>query len=231
MKPRVLLIEDDDSILLALSDKLAFEGYDVVTETAGDTGWARIQQEPFDLLLLDVMLPELDGIEICRRMREAGMTTPVLMLSARGLESDRVLGLEIGADDYLTKPFSVRECTARIGALLRRRRMDREEGRESERVALDRLEIDFDNFSLTKDGTEQSLSPTERDMLRLLVSHRGEVVSREKFLNEVWGFENYITTRTVDFHIRRLRLKIEDDPHAPLWIKTVHGVGYRFDTP
>lgn len=229
--PRVFLVEDDPSIRLALSDKLGFEGFDVAAEADGGRAWKRLASgEAFDLVLLDVMLPTLDGIEICRRMREAGHVTPVLMLTARGMESDRVLGLEIGADDYITKPFSARELVARLRAILRRQALERQRHAAPDGpVTVGDLVIDWDAFRVRRGDVEHDLSPTERDMLRLLVESAGSVVSRARFLDEIWGLDAYPSTRTVDFHVSQLRKKLERDPRRPTLITTVHGVGYRLE--
>ncbi len=234
-KVRVLLVEDDPSIQLALSDRLGFDGFAVDCERDGLAAWRRLEKSPdaYGIVLLDVMLPSLDGLEVCRRMRERGISTPVLMLTARGLESDRVVGLEIGADDYVVKPFSARELVARIGAILRRQQIERTRDRTPEsasRVVIGSRSVDLAAFRVLEgERTIADLSPTERRVLELLAQHRGQVVSRARLLDVVWGLDDVPTTRTVDFHLRQLRKKIEPDPAAPRYLTTVHGVGYRLE--
>jgi DNA-binding response OmpR family regulator len=221
----ILIIEDDPAILRGLADNLRFESYDVVTAADGEAGYRALNEKHPDLVILDLMLPRLSGYEICRKARQAGITTPILMLTARGEEADRILGLDLGADDYVVKPFSVRELLARVRALLRRS--------QPARPALDELrfgdvEIDFRSWEARRAGTALEMTRKEFQLLRLLASRPGEVITRDELLNEVWGYENYPSTRTVDNHIASLRAKLEADPANPQYLRTVHGVGYKF---
>jgi len=221
----ILVIEDDPAILRGLSDNLKFESYEVLSATDGEAGYKLLRDEKPDLLVLDLMLPKMSGYEICRKARAAGIQTPILMLTARGEEADRVLGLDLGADDYMAKPFSIRELLARVRALLRRAQPPKvlpDELRFADVVA------DFRSYVATKGGHPVELTRKEFQVLRHLASRTGEVVSREELLNEVWGYENYPTTRTVDNHIATLRAKLEPGVAEPRYLKTVHGVGYRF---
>ena len=224
---RILIIEDDISILNGLKDVLTFKDYEVLTATDGEAGYiAAVEKNP-DLIVLDVMLPKMDGFTLCRKLRDKGNKTPVLMLTARGEEPDKVQGLDYGADDYVTKPFSLPELLARIRALLRR-----QSGEEGERTPPDSLRIgdislDFKKYEAFKGELELSLSPKEYSILRYLATRVGDVVTRDELLDEVWGYEQFPTTRTVDNHIAQLRTKIEKDPSDPRFLITVHGVGYR----
>ena len=202
------------------------EGFSVLTRGTGDGVPALVLREAPDLIVLDVMLPGASGVDVCRELRRKGIETPVIMLSAKGEEVDRVVGLEIGADDYVTKPFSLRELVARVRVRLRR-----QAGRTAARLARYRVgeaEIDFETYRATRDGATVDMTPKEIDLLRLLVERRGEVVTRERILNEVWGIDAMPTTRTVDTHILRLRQKLEEDPAHPRFILSVYGEGYRF---
>ena len=221
---RVLVVEDDAAILRGLTDNLEAESYVVLTARDGEAGYAILEQEEPDLVILDLMLPKLSGYEICQRARSEGMTVPILMLTAKGTESDRVLGLDLGADDYVTKPFSVRELLARVRALLRRG--------QSANAVLDELEfddvvVDFKSFEARKGGEVIKLTRKEFGTLRFLAGRRGEVVRRDELLREVWNYKRYPTTRTVDNHIASLRSKIEKDPSDPRHLLTVHRVGYK----
>jgi two-component system alkaline phosphatase synthesis response regulator PhoP len=222
----ILIIEDEPSILLGLRDKLTMEGYEVQTAEDGEEGLRLALEGDHDLILLDIMLPKLDGYEICRRIRREGVDAPIIMLTAKGQEIDKVVGLELGADDYVTKPFSPRELVARIRARLRRRKRERKE------IAVFRfadVEVDFEGYRVLKGGAPVQLSAMEFKVLKLLIENRGKAISRNRFLDEVWGYEQYPTTRTVDFHILKLRQKLEPNPGEPEYIVTVHGIGYRFD--
>ena len=221
---RVLVVEDDAAILKGLTDNLEAESYDVLTAMDGEAGYALLEKEEPDLVILDLMLPKLSGYEICQRARSEGMTVPILMLTARGTESDRVHGLDLGADDYVTKPFSVRELLARVRALLRR-------GQSADAVP-DELEFDdvvvnFRSFEARKGGEVIKLTRKEFGTLRFLARRRGEVVRRDELLREVWNYKRYPTTRTVDNHVASLRSKIEKDPSDPRHLLTVHRVGYK----
>ena len=222
----ILVVEDDRSILRGLKDNLELESHHVITAMDGESGYRLVTEEKPDLILLDLMLPKMSGYELCRKLREIGLTTPILMLTARGEEADCVLGLDIGADDYVTKPFSIRELLARIRALLRR-------AYPPESVLPDELRfadvvVDFRRFEASKGDTELELTRKEFGVLRLLAARAGEVVTRDELLSEVWGFENYPTTRTVDNHIAGLRAKLEANPAEPRHVLTVHRVGYKF---
>ena len=225
----VLAIEDDPAILRGLADNLRFEGYDVITATDGETGYRLQQERKPDLILLDLMLPRMSGFEFCRKLRGEGNQTPVLMLTARSEEPDRVLGLDLGADDYVTKPFSVRELMARVRALLRRSQPS-SEGIPAlpDELRFGDTEIDFRSYEARRNGAPVEMTRKEFAILRFLASRAGDVVTRDDLLNEVWGYESYPSSRTVDNHVAGLRAKLERDASQPEHIKTVHGVGYKF---
>ena len=221
---RILVVEDDPAILRGLTDNLRFESYEVLTAADGETGYRLIQEKKPDLIILDLMLPKLSGYEVCRKVRGEGLTTPILMLTARGEEGDRVLGLDLGADDYVSKPFSVRELLARVRALLRRAHPPRALPDE---LRFDDVVVDFRGFEARKGDKQLEMTRREFGVLRLLAARAGEVVTRDELLNEVWGYENYPTTRTVDNHLALLRAKLEDNPSQPRHLLTIHGVGYK----
>jgi DNA-binding response OmpR family regulator len=221
----VLAIEDDPAILRGLSDNLRFEGYEVITATDGEAGYHLQKEHKPDLIVLDLMLPRMSGFEFCRKLRGEGIQTPVLMLTARSEESDRVLGLDLGADDYVTKPFSVRELMARVRALLRRSQQGPNLPND---LRFGEAEIDFRSYEARRNGAPIEMTRKEFAILRFLASRAGEVVSRDDLLNEVWGYESYPSSRTVDNHVAGLRAKLERDSAQPEHIKTVHGVGYKF---
>ncbi len=223
---RILVIEDDRAILRGLVDNLEYESYQVLSATDGAEGYRMIREQKPDLIILDLMLPRMSGYELCRKVRAEGDATPILMLTARGEEMDRVLGLDLGADDYVTKPFSVPELMARVRALLRRSQTPRS-GMLPEELRFDDVVIDFKSFEASKGGQALKLSRKEFGVLRLLAARMGEVVTRDELLNEVWGYDQYPTTRTVDNHIASLRAKLEDDPAEPLHLLTMHGIGYK----
>ena len=222
---RILIIEDELPLQRALADNFRFESYEVITAADGETGYRLATEGQPDLVILDLMLPRLSGYDVCRKLRAEGLSTPILMLTARGEEADRVVGLDLGADDYVTKPFSVRELSARVRALLRRPAPLKTLPNV---VRLDGIEIDFRSYEGTKDGRPLELTRKEVQLLRLLVSRAGEAVTRDELLNEVWGEETYVTARTVDTHVFHLRAKLERDPRHPRRLVTVHGVGYRW---
>ncbi len=226
IEPRILLVEDEPGLVLTLADRLASEGYAVESATDGEQGLARASQGGFDLIILDVMLPLLSGYEVCRRLRHAGVETPILMLTARSQVVDKVVGLKTGADDYLTKPFDVMELLARIEALLRRVPSRNPKPAHSYRFGA--VEVDFRRAEVAKGGHPVNLSAREFALLRFLIEHRGAALSREELLQKVWGYEPGTTTRTVDVHIAWLRQKLEDNPKHPQYILTVRGLGYKF---
>jgi len=221
---RVLVVEDDAAILRGLTDNLEAESYDVLKARDGEAAWAILEEQEPDLVILDLMLPRLSGYDVCRRARSQGMNVPILMLTARGTESDRVIGLDLGADDYLTKPFSVAELLARVRALLRRAKSD--EALPDE-LAFNDIVIDFRRFEARRGNEPISLTRKEFGALRFLAAKRGEVVRRDELLREVWNYKRFPTTRTVDNHIASIRSKIETDPSDPKHLITVHGVGYK----
>jgi DNA-binding response OmpR family regulator len=223
---KILIVEDDPAILRGLADNLRFEKYDVVTATDGDAGYKLQHTQNPDLIVLDLMLPRMSGLELCRKLRTEGRQVPILMLTARGEEADRVVGLDLGADDYVTKPFSVMELLARIRALLRRAGSAKSLPDE---LSFGDVEVDFLRYVARRRGKPVEMTRKEFAILRLLGGRSGEVVTRDELLNEVWGVESYPVTRTVDNHIAGLRAKLEADPARPVHIRTIHGVGYRFD--
>ncbi len=226
MKEKILIIEDQEDLVKGLILNLADEGYEVDYALDGKEGLGKALKEKPDLILLDIMLPGMNGLEICKELRQNKMDIPIVMLTAKGDEIDKVIGLEIGADDYISKPFSIRELLARVKAHLRR------ENRGGESVAeviqLETLKIDFGQFKIIRKGKEIDLTSLEVDVLRYLIEHNGKVVSRDDLLDKIWGYEKYPTTRTIDNHILKLRKKIEIDPNHPRHILTVYGGGYRF---
>ncbi|MCW1886122.1 response regulator transcription factor [Luteolibacter flavescens] len=223
---RLLVVEDEAPMRTALVETLKAEGYRVHSAAEGVAGLELACTEPFDLVLLDVMMPGLDGFAVCRELRKRGRTMPVLMLTAKGQVDDRVEGLDSGADDYLVKPFSLKELLARVRALLRRRERDEALGGE---LVIGSATVDFTKRLLVRGETRHDLSEKETGMLRLLATHAGEVVSRERFLDVVWGYHAYPSTRTVDNFIAALRAKLEADPASPRHLVTVRGAGYRLD--
>ncbi len=222
-KTRILVVEDDLSILTGLSMNLRFEGYDVLQAQDGRTGLQKAVDERPDLLVLDVMLPELNGYELVRELRRRGQATPVVMLSARGQEQDKTLGLDLGADDYVVKPFGLSELLSRIKAVLRRRQ------REPELLRFSDVAVDLVSRTVTRGGQPVELTAQEFKLLAHLVAHPGRTYSREELLAGAWGFDYEGTARTVDNFMRQLRLKLEDDPESPRHFVTVRGLGYRFD--
>ncbi len=223
--PRVLIVEDDQSMAVALKDGFTYEGYQVALAQDGAAGLKLATEEHSDLIVLDVMLPRMSGLDVCRRLRQNGSRIPIIMLTARGQEIDKVLGLKTGADDYVTKPFSFLELMARVEAVLRR--ATGYDGRP-EIYKFGDVRVDFRKMETHKGGKSVSLSHREFDLLRFMIDHRGEVLQRERILSAVWGYENGSFTRTVDMHVAKLRKKIEDRPADPAHIITVHRVGYKF---
>jgi two-component system alkaline phosphatase synthesis response regulator PhoP len=226
VKGRLLLIEDEPGLQLVLTDRLTAEGYQVETAGDGDLGFSRASGEPFDVIVLDIMLPKRDGLDVARSLRQQGVQTPILMLTAKGQVLDRVLGLKLGADDYLTKPFEMVELLARLEALLRR--APSSAGVSLERYQFGDVAVDVRKAEVTKKGAQVELSAKEFHLLRYLIEHRGATVSRDELLHQVWGYQNMPSTRTVDVHVAWLRQKLEANPRIPQFILTVHGLGYKF---
>jgi DNA-binding response OmpR family regulator len=222
---RILIIEDEPDLLRGLALNIKAEGYVVFTASRGDKGMEQALSERPDLVLLDIMLPGKSGLDVCRELRRKGFDAPIIMLTAKAEEVDRVVGLEIGADDYVTKPFGVRELLARIRVRLRRRGPVAEPG---SKLTFGLVEVEFDRHEATRKGRRVDLTGKEFEVLRLLARHRGEIVTRDRLLNEVWGYESYPTTRTVDNQILRLRQKLEENPSDPRYILSVYGEGYKF---
>ena len=222
---RLLIVEDEPAMLRGLRDNLEAEGYDVDSAMDGKSGLEKVLGNTYDLIILDVMLPQLSGFDVLKKVREKGIGTPTIMLTARGEEIDRVVGLELGADDYITKPFSLRELLARVKAVLRRA-----EGHTvgSSKMVVENVEVDFSTYTAVRDGQAMTLTPKEYDVLKFLWDHRNSVVSRDQLLTNVWVYNDSLSTRTVDNFIARLRQKIEKDPSVPRHILTVHGTGYKF---
>jgi two-component system, OmpR family, alkaline phosphatase synthesis response regulator PhoP len=225
LAPRVLLVEDEAGLRLTLSDRLVSEGYAVETASDGEAGLAHASSGAFDLIVLDVMLPRMNGLDVCREVRQRGVSTPILMLTARGQVVDKVVGLKLGADDYLTKPFETIELMARLEALLRRRPSGLRAGGS---YRFGDVVVDFRRMEVRRAGQLVDLSARELKLLRHFIEHRGETLSRDALLAEVWGYDEMPLTRTVDVHVAGLRQKIEANPKSPEFILTVHGLGYKF---
>lgn len=226
MSKRILLVEDEPGLVLTLTDRLTSEGYKVESSRDGVAGFERASNEDFDAIILDVMLPSKNGFDLCRDLRQRGVNTPILMLTARGQVVDKVVGLKLGADDYLTKPFEMVELLARVEALLRR--APSAKSPRSETYQFDSIKIDFRRAEVERDGRKIELSAKEFQLLRYFVEHREATLSRDELLNEVWGYDAMPTTRTVDVHVAWLRQKLEPNPRRPQFILTVHGMGYKF---
>jgi len=222
---RILVVDDEPAILRGLADNLKRELHEVLTAADGETGYRLIKEKKPDLVILDLMLPKLSGYEVCRQMRAEGMKTLVLMLTARGEETDRVVGLDMGADDYVTKPFSVRELLARVRALLRRTQPAKA---SVDQLTVGDVAIDFRKYEARKAGKPFEMTRREFQLLQALASRPGEVVTRDELLDQVWGLETYPTTRTIDNHIAGLRAKLERNPVEPKRLLTVRGVGYKW---
>ena len=226
MNEKILIIEDEEDLVKGLELNLVDEGYEVDYALNGKEGLEKALAEPPDLILLDIMMPGMDGLEVCRRLRENKMNVPILMLTAKGEEIDKVVGLEIGADDYITKPFSIRELLVRLKAHLRR--IQREKKEVPKVFVYEGVEIDFVHFVIRREGKEWEITSLEAEILKYFIAHQGEVVSRSDLLDKVWGYDKYPTTRTIDNHILKLRKKIEKDPAHPCIIVSMYGEGYRF---
>jgi DNA-binding response OmpR family regulator len=225
MKYKILVVDDEPHMRSGLRDNLEFEGYEVTCADNGANGLSVMLSEPFDLVLLDVMMPEMSGLDVCKKARAAGIETPIIFLTAKGEEIDKVVGLELGSDDYITKPFSVRELLARIKAVLRRKSPVKDKTDAGVRVG--KLGVNFATYTANDASGEVKMSHKEFDILKYLLENKNKVISRHDLLENVWGYEETPTTRTVDNFIVKLRHKVEEDPNAPRIILTVHGTGYK----
>ncbi|HKD14563.1 MAG TPA: response regulator transcription factor [Candidatus Angelobacter sp.] len=222
---KILIVEDEPNMVAGLRDNFEFEGYEVMSAYDGSEGLSRALSDSPDLVVLDVMMPKMSGLEVCKQLKAKRPSIPIIMLTARGQEVDKVVGLELGADDYVTKPFSIRELMARVKAVLRR---SRALPKEEDRYSFGDAEVDLRKCRVTRGGKEIEFSATEFELLKYFVCHSGEILSRDRLLEEVWGYDRYPTTRTVDAHLVRLRQKLEPNPEQPRFFLTVHGTGYRF---
>jgi DNA-binding response OmpR family regulator len=224
-RPKILVVEDEPAMVAGLRDNFEFEGYEVITAQDGIEGLQRALDESPDLVVLDVMMPRMSGLEVCKQLRAKRASLPIIMLTARGQEIDKVVGLELGADDYVTKPFSIRELLARVKSVLRRTAVL---PKDKEKHSFADVEVDLRRCRVVRSGKALDISSKEFDLLKYFICHPGETLSRDRLLEDVWGYENYPTTRTVDTHLVRLRQKLEPDPEQPQYFLTVHGTGYRF---
>ena len=224
---KILIIEDELNMVNGLKDNLEFDGYEVEIAMEGGSGLERILGNKYDLILLDIMLPQISGFDICKAVRKEGINTPIVLLTAKGEEIDKVLGLELGADDYITKPFSLRELLARIKAILRRVQNENEEGLEPEFIPIGKIKVNFKNYLAFEGTNEIKMSYKEFGILHYLYMNAGKIIQRDDLMSDVWGIEYDISTRTVDNFILKLRQKIEVDPNNPKIILTVHGIGYK----
>ncbi|MGI6649005.1 MAG: response regulator [Bacillota bacterium] len=227
MGKRILVVDDEETIVRLVSYNLEKEGFCVITADDGLSALEQVKRNSPDLLILDIMLPSIDGLEVCRRLRQENIRVPIIMLTARDTEIDKVLGLELGADDYVTKPFSPRELVARVKAILRRSDQENDQGQKSEIMAIRDLSIDLQRYEVRVRGEVITLTPKEFELLRFLMRNVGRVLTRDVLLDKVWDYEFSGDTRIVDVHISRLRDKIELDPKSPIYIETVRGIGYR----
>ena len=222
---RILIVEDEPNMVAGLRDNFEFEGYEVMSAYDGSEGLQKALADSPDLIVLDVMMPKMSGLEVCKQLKAKRPSIPIIMLTARGQEVDKVVGLELGADDYVTKPFSIRELIARVKAVLRR---SHTVPKEQDRYSFGDAEVDLYRCRVSRGGREIEISAMEFELLKYFVCHAGEVLSRDRLLEEVWGYDKYPTTRTVDAHLVRLRQKLEPNPEQPRYFLTVHGMGYRF---
>ena len=222
---KILIVEDEPNMVAGLRDNFEFEGYQVITAPDGVAGLERALSESADLVILDVMMPRMSGLDVCKQLKAKRPGLPIIMLTARGQEVDKVVGLELGADDYVTKPFSIRELLARVKAVLRRA-----QGlpKNSVEFAFGEVEVNLKSCQVSRKGKAVEFSSKEFDLLKFFLNHPGETLSRDRLLEEVWGYDRFPTTRTVDAHIVRLRQKVEPKPDEPRFILTVHGTGYKF---
>ena len=229
---KILIIEDDPAVLLGLEASLEDTGYDILTASDGLIGFHEAKKKSPDLLILDVMLPNKNGMDICRDLRKEGMTMPILMLTSKTAESDKIQGFDCGADDYVTKPFSVLELQARIKALLRRSPASegqKQTPKDIESYEFDSIFFDFKKLVCKKNDTAIDLSAKEFQIIKYFIQHKGEVITRDMLLDDIWGYESFPSTRTVDNYIMNIRKAIEDDPSKPKYFQTVHTVGYKFN--
>ena len=224
-RAKILVVEDEPNMVVGLRDNFEFEGYEVITARDGVEGLQLALEESPDLVVLDVMMPRMSGLEVCKQLRVQRASIPIIMLTARGQEVDKVVGLELGADDYVTKPFSIRELLARVKAVLRRTSVL---PKELDQHTFGDIEVDLRRCRVLKSGKALDVSSKEFELLKYFICHAGETLSRHQLLEDVWGYEHYPTTRTVDTHLVRLRQKLEPNPEQPEYFLTVHGTGYRF---
>jgi len=222
---KILIVEDEPNMVAGLRDNFEYEGYQVITAGDGAEGLNRAIEDSPDLVVLDVMMPKMSGLDVCKQIKSKRPSMPIIMLTARGQEVDKVVGLELGADDYVTKPFSIRELIARVKAVLRRAHAL---PKDQETYKFGDVEVNLRSYQVARRGRSVDFSAKEFELLKYFLSHPGETLSRDRLLENVWGYEHYPTTRTVDAHIVRLRQKLEPNPEAPRFILTVHGVGYKF---
>jgi DNA-binding response OmpR family regulator len=222
---RILIVEDEPNMVSGLRDNFEFEGYDVITAPDGVAGLERALNESPDLVILDVMMPRMSGLDVCKQLKAKRPSVPIIMLTARGQEVDKVVGLELGADDYVTKPFSIRELLARVKAVLRR---SKTAAKEQESYSFGEVQVNLKSCQVSRGGKELDFSSKEFELLKYFLCHPGEALSRDRLLEDVWGYDRFPTTRTVDAHIVRLRQKVEPKPEEPRFILTVHGTGYKF---
>ncbi len=222
---KILIVEDEPNMVAGLRDNFEYEGYDVLTAMDGSEGLKRALVDSPDLVVLDVMMPKMSGLDVCKQLKGKRPSIPIIMLTARGQEVDKVVGLELGADDYVTKPFSIRELLARVKAVLRRTRTLPQ---DQDRYSFQDVEVNLRTYQVLRKGKAVGFSAKEFELLKYFLCHRGETLDRERLLGDVWGYDHYPTTRTVDAHIVHLRQKLELNPEKPRLILTVHGVGYKF---
>lgn len=222
---KILIVEDEPNMVAGLRDNFEFEGHQVITAGDGVAGLERAIAESPDLVILDVMMPRMSGLDVCKQLKSKRPSIPIIMLTARGQEVDKVVGLELGADDYVTKPFSIRELLARVKAVLRR---SRTAPKTEEKYSFGEVEVNLRSCQVSRKGRALDFSSKEFELLKYFLIHPGETLSRDRLLEDVWGYDRFPTTRTVDAHIVRLRQKVEPKPEEPRFILTVHGTGYKF---